>query len=439
MIRDYLKQSSIYNVLSIESLISEEFRNKLSRISKYIVYILVIVLLVSYFAGDNPNFAGYKSIIDSLAPRITGLIFVNVGILLFSKLANFYLNSTYYFEKISKNKYEKDELYTFSAGRVLYAGRKTDILHGFLNSALGRRILARLGVDRWTIKKFSDSAPMTKGENIPKSEENILKLKDIITYLYAQRQNFAKFLNEKGITDKELMGATNWVIYEIERQEYNNQWWRPETLAKIKGIASDWAFGRTYVLDQYGRDLGNDEEVNSEAVVISDRESEIGQIENALSKTMGANAMIVGEPGQDKMQVIWSMTRNIKNGTIASALAKKKVILLSVSALASVCKTKDTFENQISRIFKEVTYAGNIILVIDNFGQLVTLAENLGSDFTNLIDSFLGSASVQVVALVNTSDFHQSIEPNAALMTKFEKIMVRPLSTEEITRIISAS
>ncbi len=430
-ITQFLKQSSIYNVLAVESLYSEKFRKNLSFISKIIIFIVGIAILLIYFTKHSDS---YSSIIS----KGIGLILVCAGIYLWSHLTSYYLASTYYFEKVTKNKYSKDELYTFSAGRILYAGRKTDILHGFFDSDIGRLILIRLGISPKDSKSFYKNEKINPEKDMPKPEDEILKVKDIVKYLYTKPE-FAKFLNDKGITDKELFGAVEWVIYEIETAEYNSQWWRPEFLAKTKGIADDWSFGKTFVLDRYSRNLINDNEVDSEALSFSNRDAEVSQIENALSQSNSANAMLVGEPGQGKMQVIWSMCRNIKSKNIADALGKKKPTLLIANNLVSMCKDKDTLEDQLSRIFVDAIKAGNIILVIDNFTELFKHAESLGVDLINLITPFLSGSAIQIVALVNTSDFHQYFETNKSLMNNFETVLVRPLNTDEIIKIIYSS
>jgi len=440
-INKFLKQSSLYDVLSVESLYSEDFRKKLSLISKIIIFAVGFAILFFYATQNSQKYIGYKHFFDSysLVSRGVGLIMFNVGVYLWSQLTNFYLSTTYYFEKITKNKYSKNDIYTFSAGRILYAGRKTDILHGFFYSKIGKMILIRLGINQKDAKAFIFSQKTISKELVPKSEDEVLKVKDIAKYLYSTKSEFAKFLNNKGITDKELFGAMEWVIYETETNEYNVQWWRPEALARKKSLASDWSFGQTFLLDKYSRNIINDAEVSSEAISFSNRDSEISQIENALSKSMEANAMLVGEPGQEKMQVVWSLCRNIKNKNTASALQNKKPILLLANAIVSACKDKNTLENQISKIFNEVIRAGNIVLIIDNFTELLKHAESLGSDFVNLISPFLSSSSIQVLALANTSDFHQYLETNKSLMNSFETILVRPLNNAEITQVIYAS
>ena len=117
----------------------------------------------------------------------------------------------------------------------------------------------------------------------------------------------------------------------------------------------------------------------------------------------------------------------------------KKPILLLVNLLISVCKDKDTFENQLIKIFIETMKAGNIVLIIDNFTELYKHAESLGSDFINLIDPFVSSPAIQIIALTNNADFHRYFETNSAIMNSFETVLVRPLDLQEITQIIYSS
>src|ERR1035437_1809574 len=107
---NYLKQSSIYNVLSVESLYSAEFRKKLAFISKIIIFAVAFAILFLYFTKNSVKFAGYRYFFSTynLISRGAGLILFNVGVYLWSQITNFYLSSTYYFEKITKNKYTKD-------------------------------------------------------------------------------------------------------------------------------------------------------------------------------------------------------------------------------------------------------------------------------------------------------------------------------------------
>jgi ATP-dependent Clp protease ATP-binding subunit ClpC len=438
-INDFLKQSHLDNVIKIESVVSEDFRKKISKLSEGIIYSIFFIIILFFLIRNSDKFTNYKNIADIITPKIIGVLFINIGLLLFSKLMDFYFSSTYYFEKISKNNYSKDEVYTFSVGRILHAGRNTDILHGFIKSKIGKETFLRLGISQKEIDDFYNMQKIIPEEVMPSPKDEILKVEDIVDFIYNNKPGFAKFLNTRGINQKEIKETVSLVIYEIESKEYSRQWWRKEVLSKNKGLFDDWSFGKTYVLDNYSRNLMKDTEVNSEALTISNREQEIIQIENALSKNSSSNAMLVGNPGQEKMQTIWSLCRKLKKNNISKSLIRKKAILLMTSLISYSCKTKDSFEDQITRIFNETIKAGNIFLVIDDFYHLINTAKKLGSDFTKVFNPFIESSKIQIIALINTSDFHQHTEPDSTLLNSFEVIYVKPLTSEEITKIISAS
>src|ERR1035437_2068307 len=147
-IKKFLKQSPLYDVLAVESLYSKEFRKFFAFISKIIIFVVGFAILFLYLTKHSDSSYG------SLISRGAGLILFNAGVFLWSELTSYYLSSTYYFEKITKNKYNKNDIYTFSAGRVLFAGRNTDILHGFFDSKIGKIIFFRLGINSKDLKTF---------------------------------------------------------------------------------------------------------------------------------------------------------------------------------------------------------------------------------------------------------------------------------------------
>lgn len=235
---NFLNKSSLYNVLSAESLMSEDFRKGLSKVSKVMIFTLIFVLLFFYFTKSSDRFGNFKDFVEqySLTQRTLGLILINIGVFIYSQLAEFYLSSTYYFEKIVKNVYTKEELYTFSAGRILYAGRKTDILHGFFDSKIGKLTFEKLGIDKKETKFFYNSQKITPKEEAPLKSGEILRVKDLAMYVYFKKPEFVEFLSHRGITDKKFFEVIERVISDIETKEYKKQWWRPEVLTEIKPL-----------------------------------------------------------------------------------------------------------------------------------------------------------------------------------------------------------
>ncbi|MGB8816232.1 MAG: AAA family ATPase [Minisyncoccia bacterium] len=431
----FLKQSTLYNVLATESLISEKSRNRIENITSWIIISILILIIIPLFTKSS----SIIQISDTLYPRLIGIVFINIAIFIFMRMLELYYSTMFYFEHIAQNKYKKDEQYTFSAGRILYAGRNSDILHGFFYSEIGQHILKRLGINEKEAIDFFKNQKVIIDEEVPKPKENILKISDIVNYLFLNNESLRTFLKSKGISNESFIAATEWVVYQIESEEYKKQWSRPEALGRTGNIGRGWSFGETFVLDKYSRDILNDEEVSSEAISLSARDRETFQLQNALLKSSSANAIIVGEPGEQKMHIVWSLARNIINQGPSFIMGQKRPVLLLVTSILSICKDKNYLENEIVRCLTEAHDSGNVILVIDNLPQLINVSLQLGVDIFNLLNPFLKSPEIHIVGLSDTNEYHEKIEPNKGFTSSFEIINALPLSTEEITKIISGA
>ncbi len=232
-INEFLKLSPLYNCLASEAIVGVIFRERIEKITKVIIWIAIFLLLFVYFFQFNGS---ESRLIMLFIPRLWGMVCINISVLLFSKLADYYCSSEYYFEKIVNNTYEKNELYTFSAGRILYESRNSDILHGFIDSEIGRKTLQRLGIKKIDIKTFYRSSKISPEQSIPKSEGDYLKVQDIGKYLYTSIPNFSKFLMLMNKSEMAFFNALTIEVNQLEDEEYKRQWWRKEKLLEIKPL-----------------------------------------------------------------------------------------------------------------------------------------------------------------------------------------------------------
>lgn len=441
-ISTFLKTSPLHTVISVENAISGEKRRLITKINIYSIIITFILLSISLFGAAKPGTLLFKAmpIIEWLVPALAGFILINIGVFFIMKLLSFQFSCMYYFDKISANKYLKTEVYTFSAGRILRAGKESDIIHAFIISDFGHKVLNRLELTNKDIKDLSKKIPIKKDEQIPDSfMTKLVRVSDVIDFVYDTKKDFSEALSSRGIKKGDLVGACEWIIYDLERREYRSQWWRKENLAKIEGLTKEWSFGQTFTLDKFGYDLLKNEAVNSEALPMGEREKEVTQIENILSKANQANALLVGEPGQEKIEIIWVLCRHIKNKTCARELIGKRPVLLDTNQVISFCKNKESFQDTLRDILDESEKTGNIILVIDNLTRLLEAGNKLEVDTLSILDSTLAGPLTQIIALSDISDYREKIERNKNLMNRFEVVLSHPLDTKEISRIISST
>ena len=76
-------------------------------------------------------------------------------------------------------------------------------------------------------------------------------------------------------------------------------------------------------------------------------------------------------------------------------------------------------------------------MVIDNFPKLVLQARQFGLNLYEIIEPYLASNEGQIIGLIDTEYFHTLIEPDQAVMSRFEIIQTKPLLLDEIVKIIA--
>ncbi|MFA7252628.1 MAG: AAA family ATPase [Candidatus Paceibacterota bacterium] len=437
-IENFIKKSPLYPALVLEGYFSPQKRNVVIQITKYFLLSLPLLIIVSVIL-ESYGVIAFGLIADLVIEKILGLVLISAGLYIAMHCFEAYFASIYYFEYVLKNRYQTKEYFTFSAGRILKRATNDNLLSAFLQSiSVGHRIMKRLGIsdhDRDIL--FLKQAEVKNPPIIDLSGENLIKVSTITNFLYNNFADFQKLLTKNGISQKDLTATVDWVVYQIENDAYDRQWWKPEKLARIPGVATDWSFGRTYLLSKYSRNAFDDRAVNSEASVFSERKREVEQLEAVLAKPTGANAILAGAPGQEKIEVIWNLCRRMKNRTANANLIGKKPIIFQTADFISSVKNKTEFEVNLIKIFTEAMNAGNILLIIDNLPKLILQAKQFDLKLNDIIEPFLTSHDDKIIGLADLEYFHTLIENDQSIMIHFETVLVRPLLLDEIIKVIS--
>lgn len=439
-IQRLLKQSPLYPALLLETYFDSKNRNFLIQATKYFIFSLPFIIILAVIFGDyNPETAGKSA--NFLIEKVIGFGLLSFALFLTMVTFEAYFASTYYFEYVARNRYTGSETYTFSAGRIMRRAKKGNLFYALLNSkTIGKRLLYRLGVtpDEITILISNEENRAAENIKIFNFDPNkIIKVADVINHVYESYPEFKKLLTDHGVSQSDLTAATNWVVYEIESAAYDRQWWRPEKLAKIPGVAADWSFGRTYLLSRFSRNVLDDKEVNSTAISFEGRSRELAQIQAIMDRSDNANTLLVGQPGQEKMEVIWNLARQIREKRVSPSIQDKKLVLFSANNFTAVIDNKDDFEDKLQTIFAEALGAGNIVLIIDNLPRLILQAKQFELNLNEIIEPYISGISGKVIAFADTEYFHSLIYSDTALMSHFETVMTKPLLLDEITKIIA--
>lgn len=340
---------------------------------------------------------------------------------------------SYYFQNISKDRFYVDFDLAFAINNI----RSEDVTSEFFRSVLGRTILVRAGVKTTDFSRFlNERKSIIKASSLDFTlENNSLDLKGFVLTILNLDKEFAQFLFTYGIQKKELAGICEWIMEINESVNQAERWWSFENLSRIHGIGQNWAYGQIYNLERYSQPLvsglSKHYRVHSSYGV-----KELIELEAVLSRTRDANVILVGNDEAGKLQIVSHLMQMINEGSVTARLKSKRVIFLNNEELVSRNGTKSGFEEEFIKMMRQAISAGNIILVIDDLAGLSSSVSALSVDLPSLMEPYLSSQNLQIVALSNNERFHESIGKNPIFSQHFETILIKEIDDTNTIKVL---
>ncbi len=226
-----------------------------------------------------------------------------------------------------------------------------------------------------------------------------------------------------------------WFENLYQESNYHKQWWKLEHLLSTPPIARDWAVGYTPTLDKYTANL-TDVSYQARLKNIVDRQEEIKEIEQALSKSEETNILIVGEAGVGKQTIIDAFAKKIYEGRSNTLLNYKRVLVVNFEAILTEYTDAQQREHFVEELLQEASESRSVILVINNFERYVSGGGPNHVDLSNAIEKVARGSSLQIVGITTPFHFEKYIFSNATIMQLFTKIAVEEISDEKALAVL---
>lgn len=192
----------------------------------------------------------------------------------------------------------------------------------------------------------------------------------------------------------------------------------------------------TPILDNFSRDLTVLASLGKIDPIYG-REPELKRISQILSRKKKNNAVIVGEAGTGKSALVEKLALTIVNGTCATNLVNKRVVALDLTSLVAGTKYRGQFEERIKAIINELADNPEVILFIDELHTIVGAGNASGSmDAANILKPALARGEIQCIGATTFDEFKKNIEGDAALVRRFQKIVLEEPSIADTIKIL---
>jgi ATP-dependent Clp protease ATP-binding subunit ClpC len=200
------------------------------------------------------------------------------------------------------------------------------------------------------------------------------------------------------------------------------------------GIARDWSFGWTPLLDRFGQRMG----ISGESVFqLVAHEEALEQLVNVFSKNGRQNVVLVGQSGVGKTEVVNAFAARLMDAkfNMPKSLSFRQVYNLDAGSLIAAAPDRGGLEQLIPRVLSEAYNSKNIIICLDN-AQLF-FEEGIGSvDITNVLLPIIKAGGLRMILTVDEQRFLQISKRNPELANSLNRIAVPPANQEQTIAIM---
>lgn len=243
-----------------------------------------------------------------------------------------------------------------------------------------------------------------------------------------------KFIETHLLNEENRSFVENWFEKYYQQHLEKVSWWKLSNLFSYPPLARDWAVGYTPILDQYATDLATSTYLHHIKNIV-DREKEIEEIEQILTKSIENNVIIVGEEGVGKHTIIDALAKKIYLGKTNIFLMYRRILKLNMEKILTEYVDQKQRENFFEELLKEAQQAKNIILFIDNFDKYI--AEDQGRiDLTVSIEKYSKSNQIQIIGITTPFAYQSFIFPNEKISRIFNKVDVYEVTDQEAENIL---
>lgn len=207
------------------------------------------------------------------------------------------------------------------------------------------------------------------------------------------------------------------------------------TIRHLKGVNRGWLGVPTPTLDSVSNDLTHQAaKLGFEGFL--GRMSVVTELINVLSQDLRNNVVIIGAPGCGKTALIQYLAKQILAGDAPPAMATKRVVLLDTTKLLSGMRTQGDLADRVKQIFEEISFAQNVILVIEEIHNLGIGEAGTNMNLYSLMLPYIESSNFQFVATTEQENYVKILEKNGSFARLFTKIELPPASEQETREIL---
>jgi len=322
------------------------------------------------------------------------------------------------------------------------------LLDYILDTDSVRKIIPRLGI---TIKDFKDiSSRFALESNIHQDiwikevflqgfiislTSNFERFDEIAVFLYLCEKPLKNILLKREISAENVNSLKLWIQNESVRTKYQKTFQERSALKPINTVNRSYTSRFSPVLQKYSRDFTA--EIIKDGFVYSiGRENELEKLIQLVQEGDASATLIIGAPGVGKTTFIKSLGVKMVVEDVPKVIQDKRLVSFEFNRAFALSKDINEFKAILENVLEEVHKAGNIVLVLEDFDQIVNIRNDYSQEIINLIIKGIDNYKLRIIASTNPEGYKKNIEPQLSLSTLFGTVEIAEPADEVALQIL---
>lgn len=204
-------------------------------------------------------------------------------------------------------------------------------------------------------------------------------------------------------------------------------------------IDNDYSRPITGALARFARDLNADARAGRLEVVRA-RDGEIARVIDILLRHGKNNPALVGPAGVGKTAIAEGLATRLAAGEVPLSLRNTKLLAVDHVSLLAGTTYRGQYEERIRALVDETRARPDVILFIDELHNLIGQGTAMGAamDAANMLKPALVRGDFRVIGATTDDEYDRWVRSDPALERRFQRILVRELSSDETLDILRA-
>ncbi len=168
------------------------------------------------------------------------------------------------------------------------------------------------------------------------------------------------------------------------------------------------------------------------------RDTEIVSVLQVLTRKNKNNAMLVGEAGVGKTQLVEGLALKLSESAFGDTVPPFHVYELSISALMTGTAYRGAFEEKVLGLIEKLKRDPNSVLFIDEVHLIMGAGATDGDamDMANLLKPVLARGEIRVIGATTIAEYRKFVEKDPAIERRFQMVRLEELSPKDTLEVL---